>query len=56
MRLHSAKREYFQLDDTGSLSDLDDAFDDEEEGEYDEDSDLSDRDDGVEIKNLDDFD
>ena len=54
--VEEGETEYFQLDDTGSLSDLDDAFDDEEEGEYDEDSDLSDRDDGVEIKNLDDFD
>ena len=54
--VEEGETEYFQLDDTGSLSDLDDAFDDEEEGEYDEDSDMSERDDGVEIKNLDDFD
>ena len=54
--VEEGETEYFQLDDTGSLSDLDDAFEDEEEGEFDDDSEMSDRDDGVDLKNLDDFD
>jgi predicted nucleic acid-binding Zn-ribbon protein len=54
--VEEGETEYFHLDDTGSLSDLDDDFADEEEGDYDEDSEMSERDDGDEIKNLDDFD
>ena len=50
--VEEGETEYFHLDDTGSLSDLDDDFADEEEGDYDEDSEMSERDDD-ELKEMD---
>ncbi|MCR4940644.1 MAG: nucleic acid-binding protein [Treponemataceae bacterium] len=54
--VEEGETEYFHLDDTGSLSDIDDAFDEDEDSEYEDNSEMSDRDDSDDMKNLDDFD
>lgn len=53
--VEEGETEYFHLDDTGSLSDTDDAFDDEDDGDFEESSEMSDRDDNEDMKNIDDF-
>ena len=50
--VEDGENEYFHLDDTGSLADLDDGFDDEEGLDEDEDGELSERDDD-ELKEMD---